>query len=247
MNNIILHIPHSSLNIPSQYYHLVSDKSMVQDFNATITDLKTKQLFGQNRYTKVIFPYSRIFCDVEKFADDSKEIMSQFGMGFVYTKTHLGKQFFNPTPQHKQLIYSRYYIKHHNKLNNAVAKSLKNNTTILVDCHSFSKEIIMFEDKKDNLPDICIGFDEQYYSKILIDFIQSYFIAHGFSAKLNYPYFGTMIPNAYLNNSSDNLFCVMIEINKRIYLDENLKPNSNFSKIQKMLNSLFKELTKLKI
>lgn len=94
MNNIILHIPHSSLKIPNWYYKLVNDKNIVKSFNTIITDLKTDLLFGKNKFKKVVFPYSRVFCDVEKFADDSKEIMSKFGMGYIYTKTHLGNQFF---------------------------------------------------------------------------------------------------------------------------------------------------------
>lgn len=247
MNNIVLHIPHSSLKIPNWYYKLVSDKNMIQDFNTAIADLDTDKLFGKNKFTKVIFPYSRIFCDVEKFADDSQEIMSQFGMGFVYTKTHLGKQFFYPTEQYKKLIYNNYYIKHHDKLNNAVAKSLNKNKTILIDCHSFSKEIIMFEEKKENLPDICIGFDNLYSNKNLINFIKNYFISNGYSVKLNYPYSGAMIPNDYFKKIDDNLFCVMIEINKRLYLNENAETTNNFVGVQTILNNLFEKLSMLNI
>lgn len=247
MNNIVLHIPHSSLKVPNWYHKLVSNKNMAQYFNTSITDLETDKLFGNNKFTKIVFPYSRIFCDVEKFADDSQEIMSQFGMGFVYTKTHLGEQFFYPTEQYKKLVYDKYYIKHHNKLNKVVKKSLTKNKTILIDCHSFSKEIIMFEEKKENLPDICIGFDKLYYNENLINFIKNYFISNGYSVKLNYPYSGTMIPNDYFKNIDDNLLCVMIEINKRLYLNDNLEVINNIFKVQVTLNNLFKNLTNLDI
>ena len=34
-----------------------------------------------------------MFCDVEKYLDDSKEVMSKYGMGAVYTKDSNGKEF----------------------------------------------------------------------------------------------------------------------------------------------------------
>lgn len=37
--------------------------------------------------SKIVFPYSRIFCDVEKFRDDSKEILSKKGNGsYLYKR-----------------------------------------------------------------------------------------------------------------------------------------------------------------
>lgn len=231
------------MKIPNWYYKLVNDKNIVKSFNTIITDLKTDLLFGKNKFKKVVFPYSRVFCDVEKFADDSKEIMSKFGMGYIYTKTHLGNHFFYPTEQHKKLIYDKYYIPHHNRLDEATSKSLKNNKTILIDCHSFSQEIIMFKDKKDNLPDICIGFDNLYYNKNLTLFIKNYFENGGYSVKFNYPYSGTMIPNDYFKKINTNLYCVMIEIDKRLYLNDCLEITDNFFNVQNTLNNLFEILT----
>ena len=98
MNNIVLHIPHSNLKIPCSFLkNVIIDKEVVENFNHAITDLYTSDLFGKNQYSKVIAKYSRIYCDVEKFADDNKEIMSKFGMGFIYTHTNNGIKFLDPT------------------------------------------------------------------------------------------------------------------------------------------------------
>lgn len=247
-NKIILHIPHSSLMLPFGFYkNTLVSKAEINNFNLNIADLYTRELFGKNKYNKVIAKYSRVFCDVEKFADDEKEIMSKFGMGFVYTHTNKGDKFLNPTAEYKKQIYDNYYIKHHNKLDEVVSKYVKNKTTILIDCHSFSKDIIMFEDRKENLPDICIGFDELYYSEKLINFIKSYFESLGYSVQFNYPYSGTMIPNKFFETKVDNLYSVMIEINKNIYLTGTNKKNSNFSRLRKQIQYLLNQIERVKI
>ena len=98
MNNIILHIPHASLDLPDEFWkNVICDKDIVEKFNYDITDLYTDELYGDGRYKKIIAPYSRIYCDIEKFAQDNKEIMSKFGMGFVYTHTNNGIRFLNST------------------------------------------------------------------------------------------------------------------------------------------------------
>lgn len=248
MNNIVLHIPHSSLKLPIRFYkNCIIDKAIINKFNKDITDLYTDELFKNKKHKDIKTKYSRIYCDVEKFADNNKEIMAQFGMGFVYTHTNNGVQFIKPTTKYKDKIYSNYYINHHNKLDKIVSSALEKGPTILIDCHSFSHDIIMLEDKKNNLPDICIGFDNLYYNERLVNHISSYFENLGYSTKFNYPYSGTIIPNKYLQEKSDNLYTVMIEINKKLYLDDNNNKNSNFSHLRKQIQNLFSELEKLNI
>ena len=83
---IILHIPHSSLTIPKEALHQY-DTSFLQEEFLLMTDRYTDELFGLP-YSSIVFPYSRLFCDVERFRDDSQEEISQKGMGVVYTRTH---------------------------------------------------------------------------------------------------------------------------------------------------------------
>ncbi len=80
---IILHIPHSSTRIPIREGFIVSKKELEAEI-LKLTDWHTEDLFHSDEDDMIIANFSRIFCDPERFADDSQEIMSQFGMGVLY-------------------------------------------------------------------------------------------------------------------------------------------------------------------
>lgn len=76
MNYILFHVPHSSLKIPKQFWSIcIKDKKYIQNANILLSDYLTDKLLP-NKCHRLIFKYSRLFCDVEKFKDDAKEIMS---------------------------------------------------------------------------------------------------------------------------------------------------------------------------
>lgn len=243
MNKIVLHIPHSSEKLPPDFFERVTiDEQEVREFCHIIADNKTQELFGNNDYEKIVFDWSRIYCDVEKFIDPQKEIMSKFGMGVVYTKTNEGKTFLNPTKQYTQKIIKEHYLPHHQQLDMAVKRLLKTNKVILVDCHSFCRDIIMFKDKRQDLPDICIGFNEPSPTKVAEVAIK-HFKDLGYKVKENYPYCGSMVPDALIEHPNNNFYSIMIEINKEMYLDNPAK----FEELQKQANSLFHKLELLEI
>ena len=67
MNYIIFHIPHSSLKIPKPFWNIcVKDKIYIKASNMFLCDYLTEKLVPQ-RCHKLVFGYSRLFCDVEKF------------------------------------------------------------------------------------------------------------------------------------------------------------------------------------
>ena len=248
MNEIILHIPHSGMIFPNLFWNFVCvDKKVIEYFNLVMTDLFTDELYGNNEYKKVVAPYSRVYCDTERFYDSNLEIMAKCGMGYVYTKTNNGKVFINPPAEYKNDILNNYYLPLHRKLDSLVEASLINDkTTILVDCHSFSLHTVMDENRKKNLPDICIGFNKKYFSKKLVEFIKSYFEDYGYTVMFNYPYDGAMVPDKYLSGRADRLYCVMIEINKNNYLT-GFNKNGNFLPLQKLINELFNKLKYLEL
>ena len=172
-----------------------------------------------SRCHKLIFKYSRLFCDVEKFKDDSKEIMSKKGMGVIYTND-CNNVITIPNKKYKKKIIKSYYDKHHNKLNKMVTEIIKkHHKCIIVDFHSYSDEVVekLFNSK--NNPDICIGIDNIYTDKKLSNFTMNHFKKYGYSVEINQPYSGTIIPNKYFNKKEEALSSIMIEINKRIYLN----------------------------
>lgn len=72
--------------IPKKYWNIcIKDKQYIKSTNAFFCDYLTDKLIP-NKCHKLVFKYSRLFCDIEKFKDDSKEIMSKKGMGVIYTK-----------------------------------------------------------------------------------------------------------------------------------------------------------------
>lgn len=235
MNKIILHIPHSGQKLPNIFWKNVCvDKQTVKLFANEIADYKTDKLFGSNNLTKVVFKYSRVFCDVEKYEDDSLEDMSKFGMGVVYSKTNKKIKFANISKDYKDLILKSVYRPYHQKLTKLTNTLIeKNEHVIMIDCHSFSKSIIMFEDKKENLPDICIGFNDNH-NETLINIINKYFTTLGYKTSFNYPYSGTMVPNNLLD-ANNKFTSVMLEINKNLYL----KNKQSFKKLQDELNLLY--------
>ena len=70
-----------------------------------------------------------------------------------------------------------------------------------------------------NTPDICIGIDNSYVNEKIINFTIEHFKHYGYSVEINYPYKGTIIPNKFLNKKENRLSSIMLEINKRVYLN----------------------------
>ena len=70
MKNLILHIPHSSTNIPLKKGYCVSDGLLNQEI-LKLTDWYTDDLFENEIDSSIKAPFSRIFCDTERFSDDS--------------------------------------------------------------------------------------------------------------------------------------------------------------------------------
>lgn len=85
MKKLVLHIPHSSTEIPLLDGY-ISTQDEIQDEIIRLTDWYTDDLFDSQVDNKIIVSFSRIFCDVERFADDELEIMSKLGMGVLYEK-----------------------------------------------------------------------------------------------------------------------------------------------------------------
>ncbi len=244
MNKIFLHIPHSGEYLSKNFFNNIKTPQIdIIDFKKIITDKKTDKLFGKNHYKRICFKYSRIFCDVEKYADDAKEEMSKFGMGVIYTKNNKGEQFAEYDDEYKKYVLKKYYYPYHAKLDRKVNKLLLKNDVIMVDCHSFSKDIIMIDDRKENIPDICVGYNGDTNMQ-LIDFVCDFFEKEGYKVAKNYPYSGSMVPNNLLKDTKWHKFqSIMIEVNKTAYLYDKNK----FKKLQKCINELLKKLENFEI
>lgn len=239
--NILFHVPHSSLNIPKKFWKVcIKDNDYISKSNIFMCDYLIDRLLPDKCH-KVLFKYSRLFCDVEKFKKDSLESMSSKGMGFVYMNDCNGK-ITNIDRKYKKIIAKSYYDKHHNKLNKATINILKKyDKCILIDLHSFSDQMVNILFDANDTPDICIGTDNFFTSKELANFTMNFFKEFGYNVKFNYPYGGTMVPNCCINKKNIHLDSIMLEINKRIYLNN----EKQFEKLKDCINKYYKYLSVL--
>ncbi len=239
--NILIHIPHSSLKLPKCFFdNIIVSKSYIEKENIFISDYLV-DLFS-NEYAYVLkFNLSRLCCDVERYVFNEQEEMSKYGMGVIYEKDSSLNKFIELNENYKNYILNKYYYPHHNKLNNLVNYIIdKYDFCNIIDLHSFSDEFVYKIFKYENTPDICIGtnvYSYPKYKKLIINHFKEY----GYSVLENYPYSGSIIPNTCKDYKKIN--SIMIEINKRIYLDDNKIINKEkYKKLSMCMNSLYKKL-----
>lgn len=215
LNKYIIHIPHASLEVfPGFKKRLTISYSDFQRENKFISDYMVDKFVPNNFNNIIKFEYSRMMCDVERYLDENQEEMAKYGMGVLYTKDSNGRDFINREEDESWII--NIYKKHHEKLDNMVEEILnKNGNCIIIDLHSFSDKFVEKMFNKKNNPDICLGINKNNYDKELLLKTISHFKRFGYSVKINYPYSGSIVSNRFPNVKS-----MMIEINKRIYLNK---------------------------
>jgi N-formylglutamate amidohydrolase len=236
---IILHIPHASTYIPINEGYVGKAEEISNEINL-LTDWYTDAIFDLS-FTKIIAPVSRVFCDVERFPDDSQEVMSEFGMGMCYTHFDNGKPMRNASPALREKIKTEYYDPHHRRLETAVEAALdKHGQALIIDCHSFP-DIPLNRDLRKEIPrpDFCIGTDD-YHTPREVRKAFELILSYGYTVELNTPYSGSIVPLRYFNKNK-NVKSIMIEVNRRLYQDaiKSKKPNNSEVKV---LRNMLKEL-----
>lgn len=223
---LILHVPHASTHIPFTDGYL-DEKTTALEIQL-LTDWYTDELFGNKRDTIIQANFSRVFCDVERFSQDEIEPMSAKGMGVVYTHCDDGTLLRNLTSELRGSILKGYYDPHHQRLNDVVDESVKciGNAKI-IDCHSYPDVPLMRDiDQTRPRPDFNIGIDAFHTPKTWIELSKNFFEKHGYSLGINWPYSGTMVPTKAFN-SNPNVHSIMLEINRKLYLQPNHPAKNN--------------------
>jgi len=230
MNNIVLHIPHSSKEIPPEY---LVDYFDVEELNETIlklTDTFTEHLFSVEGVPKIVFPYSRAFCDVERFLYN-EPMEEKYGHGFYYINGVNLKPFRYET--NKEIVREKYYNQHHLLFEETVQKM---DNPLIVDCHSFPNKVypcMPFDTQE--LPDFIIGHNGKEREIEISDFIYDYLISLGFKVKINELFYGSFTK---FNNDS-----IMIEVNRKLYLnDDFLTKKVDYYKIDYTVKGLIRKI-----
>jgi N-formylglutamate amidohydrolase len=236
MKKLILHIPHSSTIIPILDGY-VSSYDKIQQEIIKLTDWYTDDLFDSDVDNKIVAPFSRVFCDVERFADDELEIMSKVGMGVLYEKLDSDELLRKVSLELREKILKEYYWKHHDSLTTKVKEQLKiNGECLIVDCHSFpSTPLLKAINQNKNRPDFNIGTDSYHTPKKYIDASITYFENLGYTLGVDWPYSGSIVPMKYYQKEK-RVSSIMLEINRKLYLNEPTNEKSiDYNKTKKVI------------
>ena len=82
-------INHSGNKIPDFEQYVLTEEEVIKE-HYLLTDRGTDEIF-KTQFTSLVFPYSRVYCDVERLPDEQEEMFKK-GRGFCYTKTDAGKE-----------------------------------------------------------------------------------------------------------------------------------------------------------
>lgn len=218
-NDLLIHVPHSSLYIPKERRNeiLLTNEELEAE-NLLLCDLRVDELVPDDANV-LIFPYSRLYCDVERFPDE-REDMNSLGMGYIYTRTTDGKVIAEVSEKQRKIIRT-VYDEHHEKLNKVASDILAGSgRCIILDLHSFCEKAVRRMFGYDVFPDICIGYDAHRDHENLHAKIAGFFLDAGYSVQYNFPYSGSIIPNKYYDKPDSGITSVMLEINRRTYLED---------------------------
>jgi N-formylglutamate deformylase len=242
MKKLVLHIPHSSTVIPILEGYVSSQEEINQEI-IKLTDWYTEDLFDSDEDDKIVAPFSRIFCDVERFADDELEVMAKFGMGVLYEKFDNGNLLRIVSPELKQEVLKNYYWVHHAIFSKAVKTSLEQTKSCLIlDCHSFPSSPLTRAIVQDEIrPDFNIGTDPYHTPSYLIEASQDFFKTRGLSLGVDTPYSGSIVPMEYYQKDK-RVTSIMLEVNRRMYLKE---PTNEKSEGYQRTKNIIQEYTKL--
>ncbi len=224
LDHILLNIPHSSIG---GIYNAgwTNYEALVKDV-VYLTDWHTDWLFDQGHLNvlAVMSKYSRFVVDCERLTEDP---MESVGQGIIYTAYNGNTRRITDDDRITLMAYYTQYI-------DMLRKSITEGT-LLIDCHSFPS------DKAD--VDICIGLNDDWSRphENVLGAVCSIFNADGYTVEINHPYANSIAPavNGLIYPS------LMIEANKRIYMDERtlrLKPEAVM--LRKTISNIYSTLLK---
>ena len=232
---VLLHIPHSSTSFPSESIHSFTD---LDEDEKLLIDYYTAELFVPHEQEKnicpAIFPYCRLYCDVERLVNDPLE---DKGLGISYHRTVDSDYLPFEERSFSRLNEAfKYYADFHADVSKRIVEMTCMNKILLIDCHSFSALPNLLNLTPPDI-DICIGYndDETRPYTNTIDNIVQFFKSLGYKVGINEPFSNSKtfpVPVEYHS--------VMIEVNKRLYMNERtLDKIDSFYKLKRDIQSLY--------
>jgi N-formylglutamate deformylase len=247
---LLANVPHSSTLIPSwvRMPLLLTDHELEAEL-LRMTDRYVDELFGGVEAiggTSVVYRYSRLVVDPERFEDEEKEIMVSVGMGVIYTKDSLGRPLRAgpPSPEERARLLDVFYRPYHRELDTATHALLDEfGKCLILDCHSFPSQALPYElDQDPHRPDICLGTDSFHTPLPLIELLEGFLRSYGLTVVRNRPFEGTYVPLRFLGKDP-RARSIMIEINRRLYMNEETGEKlDSFVSVRRVMDELVRLL-----
>lgn len=218
---IVLAVPHATRNFDLNQWDNADLVAKDADY---WTDWFTDELFDWKHpcVASVMGCVSRFDCDLERLEDDPLEAV---GRGRFYTQSHSGAR------RDLSFVCIESGLEQWRGYRRRLVDELRPGA-LLIDCHSFPSDV--------HSVDICIGFNSDWSTpaKSTLDMVIEHFEFHGFRVGINLPFSNSITPEAGFAYKS-----MMIELNKRIYMDEKtLRLSAGALKVRLCLQSMYKKL-----
>ena len=232
---ILIHVPHASVFIPPRERRFFIPPDL-DDELLKMTDRCCDELFDCGKEL-LVFPVSRLVCDVERFADDASEPMAAKGMGLAYTRCADGSPLRSVSPQKRASLKRTYYEPHHERLTELVNEKLRAfGKCVIIDGHSFSAVPLPYEEDTAR-PDFCVGTDPFHTPPELTQLCVSFLRGHGYTVSVDRPFSGTIVPSEHYRRDG-RVISVMIEISRRLYMTPDGGKNAAFPEIKHVIREL---------
>lgn len=231
--NIVLNIPHNSRLIPPTLARWEGHPhpKELEEKSFYLIDYFTLILFSPGIHNPRVYNINsslhRMIVDMERMPNDPLEDKG-FGIVSQWALDWYGEEFRTRAME----LYSNYHRWAKDTINTL-------DHTLLIDCHSFSAHPTPLCECPPDI-DICIGWneDETKPSLEVLDLVVSYFTNLSYSVGLNEPF-----SNSKTFPGAHNYHSLMIEINKRCYMnEETVEKTEGFFKMQKELFELYEKL-----
>lgn len=221
--SIIKHIPYASVTLPDGLSYFGRGSYFVNPFPTKyrfkMADLYIDELFEYIPGIEIKAPYTRLFCDVERSKNGSKEHLTKFEQNYKLIKFYDGNFIFRTNVINGfdwDKYIDNYYTEYHKKLNRTIRSELsKGKEVILLNIHTFSEEEAAMDKKKGPYPDVCISVNKDFRNNDILHAVTYKIRERGLTYKINFPYSGSFEP--HLRNK-EKVHSITIKLNRRCYL-----------------------------
>jgi len=184
----------------------------------------------------IVFPWCRLYCDVERLIHDP---LAAQGLGVSYFRRMPDgtvRSWGDPNDAY------RLYVDYHARVTRQLIDLCSSGRVLLIDCHSFSAQATLLCPHPTTDVDICIGFNDDTTrpSDAVLEAIRDHFTSRRYHVSLNTPF---ACSKTFDMPDGNRYHSVMIELNKRIYMDENAHyPHIRYPFVRRDIQALYAKL-----